>query len=233
MDNLLIFLSQKLDFSSGFSFVIAFFGGLLVSFTPCVYPLLPVTVGFVSAKSNGSKLRGFLLSAAYVFGMAVTYSVLGGLASLYGQSLGSINNTPLVYFIVGNIFLLFGLSMLGVFNISLPQLRLNAGLKKRSGIIQALLLGLASGLVISPCVSPVLGALLVFVASKRNILYGASLLFVFAYGMGTLLILAGTFTALLAAIPKSGVWLERVKKAGGFTLILFAEYLFIKMGGLL
>lgn len=233
MDDLLILLSQKLDFSSGFSFVISFFGGLLVSFTPCVYPLLPVTVGFIGAKSNGSKLRGFLLSTAYVFGMAVTYSVLGGLASLYGQSLGSISNTPLVYFIVGNIFLLCGLSMLGVFNISLPQLRLNAGLKKNGGVIQALLLGLVSGLVISPCVSPVLGALLVFVASKRNILYGASLLFVFAYGMGTLLILAGTFTALVTAIPKSGVWLMRVKKAGGFILILFAEYLFIKMGGLL
>ena len=97
----------------------------------------------------------------------------------------------------------------------------------------AFIVGLFSGLIVGPCTAPVLAAVLVYVASRHNLLYGFSLLFVFGYGVGFLMILLGTFTGLLASIPKSGVWLNRVKKVFGWILILAAEYLLIKMGGLL
>lgn len=227
MEKLLILLGQNLDLNSAFSFVIVFLSGVVVSFTPCLYPLIPVTVGFIGAKSSGSKLRGFLLSVFYVFGISITYSLLGAIAGITGRAFGSLTNTPMVYFFAGNVFLLLGISMLGVFEIRLPQVLWRP---KGGGVIPALLLGLASGLVIGPCIAPVLGALLLFVSTTQNVPYAMILLFVFAFGMGTLLILVGTFTSLLTTIPKSGKWMERIKKACGLILILAAEYFFIKMG---
>lgn len=231
MENILIWLEQNLDLSSNLAFIIVFISGVIVSFTPCVYPLLPVTVGLIGARAGGSKSKGFFLSLVYVSGIALVYSILGAIASITGRVFGSLTNKPIVYFGVGNIFLLLGLSMLGVFNIPLPKMLWRPNLKT-SGIAQAFLLGLVSGLIVGPCTAPVLGALLVFVGTKQNVLYGMSLLFVFAYGMGTLLILVGTFTSFLTTIPKSGEWMERIKKVCGWVLILAAEYFFIKMGGL-
>ena len=232
MENIFLSWGQNLNFNSPFVFIIVFIGGVLVSFTPCLYPLIPLTIGFIGAKSSGSKLKGFFLSLVYVFGIAVTYSLLGAIASMSGKVFGSLTSTPIVYFITANIFLILGLSMLGVFNLPLPKLLLRPGVKS-GGAISAFLLGLVSGLVVGPCTAPALGGLLVYVSTKQNVLYGMSLLFVFAYGMGTLLILLGTFTALLTAIPKSGAWLERIKKACVAVLVLAAEYFFVKAGGLL
>lgn len=231
IENILNSWGQNLNFNSPLAFLTVFIGGVLVSFTPCVYPLIPVTIGFIGAKSSGSKLRGFLLSSSYVAGIAITYSLLGLVAALSGKVFGALSSSPLVYFTAGNIFLLLGLSMLGVFNLPLPRIFSNPG-KKTGGVFGAFLLGMASGLVVGPCTAPALGGVLVYVAAKQNVLYGAGLLFVFAYGMGAVLIILGTFTSLIAALPKSGVWLERVKKAGGWILVLCAEYFFIKMGGL-
>lgn len=231
MENLLVLLSQKLDLASGFAFVIVFLSGVLVSFTPCVYPLLPVIIGFIGARAGGLRLKGFLLSLFYVFGMSIVYSLLGAFASLSGKVFGALTSTPLVYFIVGNIFLLFGLSMLGLFNMPVPRALSRFDIKK--GVyVQALFLGAFSGLVVGPCVAPVLGSLLVYVGTKQNVLYGMLLLFTFAFGLGVIIILTGTFASLLVTLPKSGLWMERVKKICGFILILAAEYFLIKMGGL-
>lgn len=231
MDNILASWGQNLNFNSPFVFIIVFIGGVLVSFTPCAYPLIPITIGFIGAKSAGSRLRGLLLSLSYVAGIAVVYSLLGAIASISGKVFGSLTSTPIVYFITANVFLILGISMLGVFNLPLPKLLLRPGVKS-GGVISAFLLGLVSALVVGPCTAPVLGGLLVYVATKENIFYGMLLLFIFAYGMGALLILLGTFTALLTALPKSGAWLERIKKACGAVLVLAAEYFFVKAGGL-
>ena len=102
------------------AFVAVFVAGVFVSFTPCVYPVIPLTLGFIGARSAGGKSRGFFLSLVYVLGMAMTYAVLGAFASLTGQLFGKIGSSPVTYFIVSNICLLLGLSMLGVFEI--PQL---------------------------------------------------------------------------------------------------------------
>ncbi len=240
IQNLLDNISQVIQTNPFLAFVGVFIAGVAVSFTPCVYPVIPLTLGFIGARSAGSKLRGFLLSLVYVLGMALMYAILGAFASLSGKLFGSIGSNPITYFLVANVCLILGLSMLDVFQI--PQISLSgsltaknrgASLPDRQGFFGAFVIGLFSGLIVGPCTAPVLAAVLVYVGSKHNLIYGFSLLFTFGYGVGFLMIILGTFTGLLASIPKSGQWLERVKKIFGFVLILAAEYLFIKMGGLL
>ncbi len=215
------------------AFIAVFLAGVAVSFTPCVYPVIPLTLGFIGARSAGGKWKGFFLSLIYVLGMATTYALLGAFASLSGKLFGEIGSSPVSYFIIANVCLVLGLSMLDVFQIpqiSFVSLRLP---QKKGGYFGAYVVGLFSGLIVGPCTAPVLAVILVYVGTKQNLLYGFSLLFAFGYGVGFLLILLGTFTGLLTSMPQSGVWLERIKKLFGWFLILAAEYFLIKMGGLL
>ena len=209
-------------------YVSAFLGGLLVSFSPCVYPLIPVTLGFIGVKAGSSRIKGLTLSLVYVLGLAVTYSMLGLSASLTGKLFGRISTHPLSYLLIGGICIIAGLSFFDIININFTGIRLQNKIKRRDGYLPAFLIGLASGLVAGPCTTPVLGTILVYVASRQNVLYGMSLLFVFAYGMGFLLILAGVFSALLSRLPKSETWLRRIKKLGGIILIGMGGYFLIK-----
>lgn len=203
-------------------YLLVFFAGMALSFTPCVYPLIPVSVGFIGADSAGSRLKGFFLSIAYASGVAVIYSLMGLIASLTGTFFGQISSNPLIRVLAGLVIILFGFSMSGAFIIPLPQMkRINTGGK---GYFSAFLLGLVSGLVISPCVSPVLGTILVYLATKKHLLYGASLLFTFAYGMSLVLILAGTFSSVLTNLPASGKWMVYIKKICALILIAAGIY---------
>jgi len=215
------------------SFLGAFFGGVLVSFSPCVYPLVPVTLGFIGVKAGSSRLRGLTLSLVYVLGLAITYSVLGLIASLTGRLFGQISSHPLSFLIVGNACIIAGLSFLDVINIGFTGMRLQNKVKMKGDILSVLLLGMASGLIAGPCTAPALGTILLYVATKQNIFYGASLLFVFAYGMGFLLILVGTFSAVFVNLSHSGIWLTRLKKLSGFILLGIGEYFLIKAGRLM
>jgi len=210
---------------SPLDFIIAFFAGILASFTPCVYPLIPVSAGFVVGNAQNSKARGFSLSLLYVTGMAVTYSFLGILAVLTGSFFGKFSSNPWVNLISGAIIFIFGLSMFGLFNFSFNlNLKLPKGV--RGSYFSAFILGLVSGLMISPCLSPILGAILAYLATKENVLYGGFLLFCFSYGMGLVFILVGTFGAHLAGLPKSGSWMVTVKKVCA-TLIVLAGLFFM------
>lgn len=224
-------IEQLIQTNPALAFAGVFAAGLLTSFTPCVYPVIPLTLGVIGARSAGGKWKGFTLSLIYVLGMALTYAILGAFAALTGKLFGMIGSNPWSYFIVANVCLLFGLSMLGLFEF--PQLSFASAQKKIGGIWDVFLAGIAAGLIVGPCTAPVLASILVYVGSKQNLFYGFSLLFVFGYGVGFLLILLGTFTGLLTSIPKSGLWLERVKQFFGWALILAAEYFLIKMGGFL
>jgi len=200
-------------------FLVAFAGGVLLSFTPCVYPLIPVSAGFITASSGGSKAKAFFLSFIYVTGIAVTYLILGLIASFTGSLFGRISSHPLTYIFSGILIIFFGISMLDIFAIQFPVSIKQPDVKKR-GNLSAFVLGLVSGLIISPCLTPVLASILVYLATKKQLLYGAALLFVFAYGMGLILIIAGTFSSALASFPKSGKWMVYIKKACAAILII-------------
>lgn len=200
-------------------YLLAFLSGIGISLTPCVYPIIPITIAYIGVQSAGSKIKGFSLSFVYVTGAAVTYSLLGLIASLTGQFFGKISSHPLVNIFAGIIICLFGLSMLDLFSINLPRI-IKMPVKNKQGYFPAFLLGIISGLIIGPCVTPFLGAILVYLAEKKNIFYGMSVLLTFAYGMGFILIVCGTFSSLLIGLPKSGKWMLYIKKI--FAVILLA-----------
>lgn len=202
----------------------AFFGGVLVSLTPCVYPLIPITVGYIGINSAGSRFKGLTLSLVYVTGIAIAYSMLGLLASLTGTIFGKISTHPLTYFLVGSIIVLFGLSMLDLFVVPFPNIIKKLPGHKKQNYFSAFFFGLSSGLVVSPCLTPVLGSILLYLATKKNILYGITLLLSFAYGMGLILVLVGTFSAALLSFPKLGKAMVYAKKFSALILIGMGIY---------
>jgi len=216
------------------AYLAAYLGGLLVSFTPCIYPVMPLVIAYIGARGARSRLRGFFLSLTYVLGLSITYAVLGGISALTGQLFGIIQNSFWIYFLVANVCVIMGLAMLDVFTIQIkiPGLpsRSETG-DMRKGILGSFLIGVTSGLLVGPCSAPIFSVLLAYVATQQNFFFGMSLLFVFALGMGTLLIVIGSFAGLLASLPRSGVWMVRIKQGGGWLLIATGEYLLIQAGG--
>lgn len=233
MDPFIEGLSVYLQESFILAYLAVYLGGVLVSFTPCVYPVVPVTIAFIGARSSGSRGRGFLLSVIYVLGMAVTYTVLGGIAALSGKLFGQLQTNPWTYFIMANICILMGLSMLEVYRLPIRIPQFIARIQPRSqsqGLVSSFLVGAASGLVMGPCTAPVLAVLLGYVATRQNLFYAMSLLFVFAFGMGTLLMILGTFAGLLVNLPKSGPWMTRISHVFGWIMLAAGEYFLIQAG---
>lgn len=214
----------------------AYLGGVLASFTPCVYPVIPITVAYIGARSSDSRTKGFMLSIIYVLGMAAVYTALGGFAAMTGKLFGQIQTNPWVFLVIANICILMGLSMLGVFMLSIPMPQFLSGFRpegKGGGFVGSFLVGAVSGIIIGPCTTPVLAVLLSLIATRQSAVFGMSLMFVFAIGMGTLLVILGTFSGLLSSIPRSGVWMTRINKIFGWILIGIGEYFLLKAGGML
>jgi thiol:disulfide interchange protein DsbD len=211
---------------SPLDFVFAFFGGLLASFTPCVYPLIPISAGYIIGNAQNSKIKGFLLSLFYVTGIAITYSSLGILAVLTGRIFGEFSVNPLVNLISGILILIFGLSMFDLFHFNFT-LNLKAPVHRKRSYFLALFLGLVSGLMISPCLTPILGAILTYLSTTKNIFYGGFLLFSFSYGMGLIFILIGTFGVSLTGLPKPGKWMAAIKKICAAVIVLTGLYFII------
>lgn len=214
------------------TYVIVFTAGVVTSFTPCVYPLIPILVGIIGSTKQNSNLRNFILSFVYVTGVAVTFSILGVIASVTGKLFGQFQSSPIAHLIVGNIIILFGLALLDV--ITLPTFILNrAGAGKVARNISPagiFFMGMASGFIAVPCTVAVLGALLTYVAMTQNIAAGFSLLFTFAIGLGTILVTAGTFTGFLTALQKSEKLMLVTQKVVGLLMILLGEYFIFRAG---
>jgi thiol:disulfide interchange protein DsbD len=204
------------------SLLLVFLAGMGASLTPCVYPMIPITMAIVGAKGGG-KARGFALSAVLVLGMAVTYTTLGVLAAKSGAAFGAFAQKPAFLIPVSLLFAVFALSLFGAFEIALPS-SLAARLQgdgSRKGFGGAFFMGLVLGPLSAPCVGPVIGAVLVGIAQQGNVWLGGLQLFVFSLGMGVLFMAVGTFSA---GLPKSGDWLTRFKHGMGLVVLGFAAW---------
>jgi thiol:disulfide interchange protein DsbD len=231
METLFQNFTQYLTEISPLAYLVSFLGGVWASFTPCVYPIIPILIGVIGAESAERRAHGFRLSLVFVLGMALTYAHLGVAAALTGKLFGQLTTHPAANLVVANILLLFALSMLGVFELRLPGAWGKSKVIKEERKLGAVfLMGASSGVVAAPCTVPVLGVLLTFVAQTRNLIFGFTLLFTFAMGLGLLLIVLGTFTGIVASIPKSGPWLVRIKHAFGIFLLVIAELFLIRAG---
>ncbi len=199
---------------------VVFLGGLLTALTPCVYPLIPITVSVFGARKAKGRAQALALTSAYVVGMGVVFSALGVAAALSGKAFGSVLGSPWVA--VGIALFLFALasSMFGAFELQLPYAwttRLNQ--IGGAGLGGALLMGSVSGFLAAPCTGPVLAGVLTWVSTTQSAVLGAGLLFVYALGIGVPFFLLGVFTVQL---PKGGVWMEWVKSVFGIALVALA-----------
>ena len=207
------------------AFLAVFIGGILTSLTPCVYPLIPITVSVFGASQEASRLRSFFLSVTYVLGIAVMYSILGVAAASTGAVFGQIMANPIVVGFVCAILVALGLSLIGVFELRLPyavQNRLNT--VGGTGFGGAFAMGTVAGLIAAPCTGPALGAVLSYVATTGNVFLGFWLMLTYAIGMGLLFILLGTFSSLISSLPRSGGWMYVLENIFGVVIIALALY---------
>jgi thiol:disulfide interchange protein DsbD len=202
------------------AFATVFVGGFLTSLTPCVYPLISVTVSIFGARDeNTSRSRAMLLASSYVGGIAVTYTSLGIGFALTGRALsfGSFLANWKIVVPLAAVFFAMAASMLGAFELSLPtglQTRLSTVGGKGFG--GAFLMGLVGGIIAAPCTGPVLASILAYVATTRSVLLGGSLLFTYALGMGVLFFVVAAFAS---SLPRSGRWMETVKSVLAVVMI--------------
>ena len=206
----------------------SFLAGMLVSFSPCIYPLIPVTLGIVGAVSASTRFKGFFISLVFVLGVALVYTILGIVSSVFGILLGRFFVNPLTYLILTVVFLLLGLSLLKIIKFNIPFFSLRYNPESKKGILWVFILGMISGLAIIPCNFPVLGAILSLIAFKKSVLYGGVALFIFSLGYGVILIVLGTFSSLVRKLPKQGVWLTIMNKFIGLVFIVMGGYFFWK-----
>lgn len=205
-----------------------FAAGLLTSLTPCVYPMLPITVSVVGSQANGRR-QSLFYSLLYVLGLALVYAALGITAASSGQLFGTVASHPVTLLLVAGFCLLMGAWMLGW--IRLPAGWIAPQLQSRSAPLNVFVAGSLSGLVMAPCTSPVLGMLLMYVAGEGDRLWAGLLMFVFAFGMSAFLLVAGSFSGALALLPRSGPWLNLSKwllalLMAGVSVYLIAQALF-------
>lgn len=208
-----------------------FIAGLLTSFTPCIFPMIPITLAVLGNHAqNRSRLQNFLLSLVYVLGIATTYSILGLIAassgSLFGAGLG--NSYVLAFLCL--IFLSMALSMYGLYEIQVPAYirnRFGVG-KSKGGFTGAYITGLFAGIVASPCVGPVLVSILTFVATSKSLLLGFVYLFTYAMGLGMIFIVLGLSNQLFQKLPRSGMWMNTFKFFLG-SLMLSAFYYYFSL----
>ena len=208
------------------AFISIFFAGILTSFTPCIFPMLPITISILGYHADkNSRMTNFSRSLAYVLGIALTYSSLGVAAALTGSLFGSALTNK--YVVLALVFLFFAMafSMWGAWEIQSPAfIRNRLGTGHSKGFGGAFLMGLVAGIVASPCVGPVLVSILTYVSTTKNALLGFGLLFTFAMGLGMIFIAIGLFSSTLKLLPKSGAWMERIKFVLGAGMWIAALY---------
>ncbi len=221
-------LSESIN-SRGFLVTLGliFLAGLALNTTPCIYPIIPITIGFFTNQADGHLRKTFQMALSYVLGMAITYSILGVVASMTQGIFGSALQHPLVLVGLGAIMIAMALSMFGLFEFRLPNIINQLAAQNSTsttGTIGALLMGLSMGVVAAPCIGPFVIGLLVHVSSKGNPVYGFFLFFVLSLGLGFPYLFLGTFSGALKNLPRSGQWLITTRKIFGLILLGMALY---------
>ena len=197
--------------------------GLALNLTPCVYPLIPITISYFSRQSGTSTGRRVALSSLYVLGIAITYSALGVFSAISGKLFGAWLQHPAVLIFFALLMLVMASSMFGLFEMQAPQFISNRS-GGQSGLGGALTMGLVIGIVAAPCVGPFVISLIALVSSLQSVFLGFVMFFVLALGLGLPYLFLGIFSSGLTALPRSGEWMLQVKKAMGFILIAMAFY---------
>lgn len=247
-DSLKNALASQSIFSFFGALLLAYLGGIISSFTPCIYPMIPITVGFVGGTADRNIKNGWILSSIYVLGMSTIYTIIGIIAAISGRIFGTLTNTPGWYLGLGIVLVLSSLWMMDVIQFD-PMVwveKWSSKFKKthphhhhptqketlRSKELSAFLLGFSSGFIAAPCTTPVLTTILTFIATEKSIITGGLLMFSFALGLGTILVVIGTFAGALKILPKSGKWMSNVKKISGYMILAIGMYFTYKAGQL-
>lgn len=218
------------DGSLAFVLGLFFLAGIGLAFTPCVLPMAPILSAIIVGAREPGKRHAFLLSLAYVSGMAVTYAAAGALMGFFGARLNiqAALQNPWLLTGFAALFALLALSMFGLYELRLPsalQDRVNRLLQKQSGgsLSAVALMGAVSALVVSPCISAPLAGALIYISTYQDVVVGAAALFVLALGMGIPLLLLGLGVGHL--LPRTGPWMDTIKTAVGFGLLGLAVWL--------
>ncbi len=221
-------------------FVLAFLGGLALNLTPCVYPLIPITLSFFAGQAPPPKsLVGgqaqqrwghtAVLATCYVLGLAVTYSALGLIASLTGGMLGAVLQQPWVPILTALVMVALGLSLCGLFEFQVPAVLTSRLGVARTGAAGALIMGLTVGIVAAPCIGPFVLGMLLYVGQLGRPLVGFWLFFALALGLGLPYLFLGIFAGQLHRLPRSGAWLTWVKQLLGCAMFGVALHLVLPL----
>jgi thiol:disulfide interchange protein DsbD len=202
--------------------------GVLLAFTPCVFPMYPILAGAIARQGDSvTAVRGFNLSLAYVLAMATAFGLLGVVAAWSGQNLQMALQSPLAIGAVSILFVILALSMFGLFELQLPSAWVNAigriGQGDRGSLASAALLGFTSALIVGPCVTAPLAGALIYIAQTGDVALGAASLFALGLGKGIPLIAFGTLGP--KALPKAGAWMTSVRQAFGFVFVATAIWM--------
>jgi len=209
--------------------LITFFGaGLLLTFTPCVLPMIPIVSSIITASKDVTPIKGFALSFAYVMGMAVTYTAAGALAALSGAQVQAVFQHPAIISAFAAIFVVLALGMFGLFELQMPsaiQTRISAMANRQSGgtFLGVAVMGALSALIVTACVAPPLIAALMAIGQSGDVVRGSAALFTMSIGMGVPLLIVGASGGTL--LPKAGSWMNVVKSAFGVMMIGVAIYM--------
>jgi thiol:disulfide interchange protein DsbD len=202
-----------------------FIGGLALNLTPCIYPLIPITVSYFSGRSQKVTSHSFLHGILYICGLAVTNSVLGVSAALSGGMLGSALQNPYVLIFVAGILIALGLSFFGLWEIRIPAALTKVASKSYGGLFGTFFMGLTLGIVAAPCLGPFILGLLTYVGQKGDPFLGFLYFFVLSIGLGLPLSILAIFSSAIDRLPMSGDWMVWVKKLMGWVLVGMAAYI--------
>jgi thioredoxin:protein disulfide reductase len=209
--------------------LLVFLGGLALNLTPCVYPLIPITVGYFGGQSEGSTTKLFFMGILFILGLSVTYSAIGVITSLTGAIFGALLQNPIVILIVVAIMLALSLSMFGLYEFKLPDSLVNKAGGAKAGLYGAFFMGLTMGIVAAPCIGPFVLGLVTYVATKQDPFFGFLLFFVLAVGLGTPYLFLAIFSGKIKKLPRAGEWMDAVKHIFGFILVGMALYFLLPL----